>query len=67
MSLSSLNKNLISEKEAANFLNISVKTIQAWRYKGYGPTYIKFAKKIAYTVSDLQSFVESQKIHPKAK
>lgn len=63
----SLKTNLITEKEAASFLNISIKTLQAWRYKGYGPTYIKFTRKIAYTVSDLQSFIDSQKITQKAQ
>lgn len=57
-------QQLISEKEAASFLNISTKTLQSWRYRGYGPAYVKFSRKIVYAVSDLASFVESQKITP---
>lgn len=59
-------QQLISEKEAASFLNISTKTLQSWRYRGYGPAYVKFSRKIAYAMGDLAAFVESQKITPKS-
>ena len=59
-------QQLITEKEAASFLNISTKTLQSWRYRGYGPAYVKFSRKIVYAVGDLVAFIESQKITPKS-
>ncbi|MEG6503651.1 MULTISPECIES: helix-turn-helix domain-containing protein [unclassified Desulfovibrio] len=58
-------QQLITEKEAASFLNISTKTLQSWRYRNYGPAYVKFSRKIAYAMGDLVAFIESQKITPK--
>ena len=57
-------EKIITEKEAAEILSVSTKTLQSWRYKGCGPTYIKFPRKIAYSVADLHAFVQKQKITP---
>lgn len=49
---------LMSEREAAEVLQISVRTLQAWRVKGGGPRYIKIGRSVRYRPCDLEAFVE---------
>lgn len=50
---------LIDEKEAADRLGLSPRTLQAWRVSGGGPVYRKIGRRVAYAVSDLAAFVEA--------
>src|SRR5262245_45975506 len=50
-------KKLYTEKQAAALLEVSVKTLQGWRYKGGGPRFIKMGRLIRYAESDLEAFV----------
>jgi predicted DNA-binding transcriptional regulator AlpA len=52
---------LVCEKEAANVLSLSPRTLQGWRVRGGGPKYIKFGTKaIRYSLSELLKFIERQ-------
>lgn len=52
----------INEKQAAEFLGISVKTLQGYRVKGGGPEFRKFgAKTVRYKFSDLKNWAENRK------
>jgi predicted site-specific integrase-resolvase len=55
---------LFCEKEAADFLSISVKTLQQWRYLKKPPVYIKFGRNVRYNYHDLVRYVESCTIEP---
>lgn len=35
-----------------------------WRHKGRGPTYYKLGRKIIYLGSDLNAWVEAQRVDP---
>lgn len=48
---------LLDEKQAAALLNVSVKTLQAWRYRGNGPRFVKFGRSVRYALADLEAFV----------
>lgn len=51
--------HVMTEKEAAEFLNLSVRTLQTWRYRGGGPRYFKIRRKLVrYTKSDLLAWLE---------
>ena len=50
---------LIDEKDAAERLGLSPRTLQAWRVSGGGPVYRKIGRRVAYAVSDLAAFVEA--------
>jgi len=52
---------LLDEKQAAAFLNVSVKSLQAWRYRGGGPKYVKLGRSVRYTMADLEAFVVASK------
>jgi len=55
---SNIDENLISEKEAAAFLNKNPKTLYRWRSNGVAPKYIKLPTgSILYRRHDLQRFI----------
>jgi hypothetical protein len=52
---------LVTEAEAADFLSLTVKTLQNWRYSGKGPPYYKFQRNVRYSMADLREFVKAQR------
>ncbi len=46
------------EKEAANFLRLSPRTLQRHRVAGTGPDFIRLGGRVLYTRNDLLSWVE---------
>ena len=57
----------LKEKEAAAYLGLSVKTLQAWRFYSKGPKYLKLSgRAIRYRVEDLDQFMEASTVNPVA-
>jgi predicted DNA-binding transcriptional regulator AlpA len=50
----------LTENQAADFLGLSVRTLQAWRVRGAGPRYVKIGRAVRYQRGELVSF---QKAH----
>lgn len=50
---------LLDEKDAADRLGLSPRTLQSWRISGGGPIYRKIGRRVAYAVDDLAAFVEA--------
>jgi excisionase family DNA binding protein len=51
---------LLDSKQAAEYLNVAVKTLQNLRWKGGGPRFIKLGERLVrYRKSDLDQFVET--------
>ena len=54
----------VSEREAAKFLNISVRTLQRWRAEPPNTGALRFyklgQKRVAYRLSDLAKFAEDR-------
>src|SRR5690349_16504352 len=48
---------LLTERQAAALLKVSVKSLQAWRSRGGGPRYHKLGRCVRYSLSDLEAFV----------
>jgi hypothetical protein len=48
---------LLTEKQVAALLEVSVKTLQGWRYRGCGPRFVKFGRLVRYRMTDLEAFV----------
>ncbi len=48
---------LLNEHEAATFLRINVKTLQAWRTAKAGPRFAKLGRRIVYPARELEHFV----------
>jgi len=45
-----------NEMQAAMFLGISVRTLQAWRVRGGGPPYVKIGRAVRYQRRQLVAF-----------
>lgn len=48
---------LLSTREAAKLLGLSVSTLTKYRVRERGPSYIKIGKRILYTAPDLEAWV----------
>lgn len=57
-----LPKRLLSEREAADVLNIKPNTLAAWRCtkRVEGPRYVKMGGAIRYPMAELEAFIERQ-------
>lgn len=53
-------RRLLAEREAAEFLGVSFRTLQAWRVRGGGPRFCKIGRTVRYRPSDLTIWVEGQ-------
>lgn len=47
-----------SQRKVVKIFNISTKTLEAMRYKGTGPRYFKFGRKVLYSESDLNTYLQ---------
>ncbi|MCZ6622909.1 MAG: helix-turn-helix domain-containing protein [Deltaproteobacteria bacterium] len=54
-------KHLLTEREAADFLGVTSRCLQAWRYRGGGPKFVRISSRcIRYRKSDLVEWVEER-------
>lgn len=51
---------LLTEIQAAELLNLSTRTLQAWRIKGGGPRFLKLGRAIRYRQADLNGWLETR-------
>lgn len=49
---------LLTEKEAAAYLVVAVKTLQNWRSLCKGPAYKKIGRLVRYSTPDLAAYAE---------
>jgi excisionase family DNA binding protein len=47
--------------EAAQYLNIPVRTLKDWRLKRQGPPARKFGKSVRFEIGDLDAWADSQR------
>jgi len=53
--------SLLSSSELANFLGVSLATLERWRRHGEGPPFIRIGRRrIAYRPSAVRRWVEAQ-------
>ena len=53
---------LLNQKEAAELLHVSVKTVQRWRHVGCGPHFIRAGlRKVLYAEVDLSAWLNSRR------
>lgn len=56
------NAQLLTEHELAAHWNISIKTLQAQRWKGCGITFIKIGRSVRYRMSDVIAFEQQNSV-----
>lgn len=54
-------KTILTREECAERLNISVRTLDRWRYTGEGPAFLKMNRTVRYEESDIENFLHSKK------
>jgi len=50
----------LTTEQAADFLTIKPNTLEIWRLKGKGPTYVKFGRAVRYKKTDIDAWINSQ-------
>jgi predicted site-specific integrase-resolvase len=58
---------LLKEREAADLLAVSFRTLQSWRSRGGGPAFVRIAGAVRYAEDDLDAFVRAGRTPPTAK
>lgn len=59
---------LLTEAQAADFLNLSIRTLQAWRVRGGGPLFVRLGRSVRYRRADIQSWLDANALpHTSAK
>jgi excisionase family DNA binding protein len=48
----------LTTEQAANFLELSRRTLETWRTNGGGPGYVKLGRAVRYHETDLVKFAE---------
>lgn len=49
-------KKTFTEKELAERLSVSTKTLQAWRQQGKPPAFMKINRSVRYSIADIEKF-----------
>lgn len=55
-------KNALCEKDAANYLELSVHTLRQRRFRSMPPVYVKIGRSVRYLLSDLDTFICDSKV-----
>jgi excisionase family DNA binding protein len=53
---------LLTEVQAAEVLNLSTRTLQAWRTKGSGPAFVRAGRAIRYRRRDLLTWMDANTV-----
>lgn len=53
-------ERLMSVQELADYLDVPVKTIYAWRYHGHGPRGFKVGRHVSFRWRDVQVWLSDQ-------
>lgn len=56
--------SILTEQQAAEYLGLSPKTLQARRHFSRPPRYIKLGRSIRYRLADLDSFITENLVTP---
>jgi predicted DNA-binding transcriptional regulator AlpA len=51
-------ERLLDQMEVAEILAVSHKTLEYWRWKKFGPRYVKLGKLARYRECDIQDYIE---------
>jgi predicted DNA-binding transcriptional regulator AlpA len=52
----------LNENQAAEFLGLSTRTLQAWRVRGCGPRYVKIGRSVRHQRRELVAFQQSHTV-----
>lgn len=52
---------LLTEEQTAEFLNVSMRALQAWRTNRTGPAFVRLGRLVRYRMSALLEFLNDNK------
>ena len=55
---------VVDEKQAASYVNLSVKTLQARRAAHKAPAFLKIGRSVRYRMADLDAFLAAHRVDP---
>lgn len=51
-------RRILRQSEAAEYLNLSPRTLENWRYRGGGPRFVRLGRRlVVYQLEDLDAFI----------
>ncbi|GFE57411.1 AlpA family transcriptional regulator [Geobacter sp. AOG1] len=53
---------LMDQKEVADMLRISTKTLEYWRWKDIGPKFFKIGRMVRYRMSDVIVYIQGEEV-----
>lgn len=53
---------LLREQDAADFLSLSVRTLQSWRLRVAGPPFVQIGRAVRYRRRDLIAWIDANTI-----
>lgn len=53
-------EDLLSAEELAEYLQIPIDTLYAWRYKHYGPPGMRVGRHLRYRFRDIEAWLDGQ-------
>ncbi len=53
---------LLTEAQTAEILNVSMRTLQAWRLKDQGPPFVRFGRSIRYRRDQLLDWISAHTV-----
>ncbi|NEX22166.1 helix-turn-helix domain-containing protein [Thiorhodococcus mannitoliphagus] len=53
-------RRLLTEREAATELSLSIRTLQQWRVRGVGPSFLKLGRAVRYDADTLEAWLADQ-------
>ncbi|MAP43867.1 MAG: hypothetical protein CMN59_07500 [Sphingobium sp.] len=51
--------HMMKEREAAEYLGLSHRTLSRWRWAGKGPAFHKFGSAVRYSEKDLNMYIST--------
>jgi hypothetical protein len=57
-----MSKSHLNEKQLAMRWGRSERTLQNWRWRGFGPVWLKLGGRVAYRLEDIERF-EAEHLH----
>ena len=51
----------LTPQGTADYLRTGVRTLERWRHVGGGPVFVKIGRKVAYRLTDIQSYLDQQR------
>lgn len=51
---------LLGQEEVAHRLGVQAATLATWRFRGFGPPFVKVGRSVRYRLSSLEAWLETR-------